>query len=81
MTKKWSSYRDVPLLGHLYVADQQKKKKKKKQSGMKFNESKTDLFVFHRKNEIRTEINVGNQTVSSKPTLNIFGIKFDSLTT
>ena len=48
---------------------------------MKVNESKTDLFVFHRKNEIRTEINVGNQTVSSKPTLNIFGIKFDSLTT
>ena len=28
MTTKWSSYRDAPLQGHLYVADQQKKNKK-----------------------------------------------------
>ena len=27
MTTKWSSYRGVPLLGHLHVADQQQKKK------------------------------------------------------
>ena len=28
MTTKWSSYRGVPMQGHLYVADQQEKKKK-----------------------------------------------------
>ena len=36
MTTEWSSYRGVPLQGHLYVADQQKKNNFSKSSQMNF---------------------------------------------
>jgi hypothetical protein len=48
-----------------------------KKSGLKVNEDKTELCVFHRRNKIRENIVLGKNIINSKDSINILGICFD----
>ena len=49
-----------------------------KQSGLKVNDSKTELCLFHRKSNPLIEIIINNITIKSKHAINVLGIEFDS---
>jgi hypothetical protein len=49
-----------------------------KDSGLKVNESKTELCLFHRKDCPQITIRLNQKTVNSKTSKNILGITFDS---
>ena len=47
-------------------------------SGLKVNESKTELCLFHRKDTIPIEITLNNISIKSQSSMNVLGIIFDS---
>ena len=47
-------------------------------SGLKVNESKTEICLFYRKDTPQIEINLNNNTITSKDSMNVLGITFDS---
>ena len=47
-------------------------------SGLKVNVEKTEMVVFHRYETGRSEIRVGNTVITSKSTMKVLGIHFDS---
>ena len=49
-----------------------------KDSGLKVNESKTELCHFHRNDTPPVEISVNNTIIKSKDTMNVLGVTFDS---
>ena len=49
-----------------------------KDSGLKVNESKTELCLFHRKDQLPIEIDINNTKLISKNSINVLGITFDS---
>ena len=49
-----------------------------KDSGLKVNESKTELCLFHRKDCPKITIRLNLKTVSSNASMNVLGITFDS---
>ena len=49
-----------------------------KDSGLKVNESKTELCLFHRKDQLPIEIEINNTKLISKNSINVLGITFDS---
>ena len=49
-----------------------------KDSGLKVNESKTELCLFHRKDQPPVQILINNVMLTSKPHMNVLGITFDS---
>ena len=49
-----------------------------KDSGMKVNESKTDLCLFHRGDTTPISINLYGKMISSNKTMNVLGVIFDS---
>ena len=49
-----------------------------KNSGLKVNESKTEICMFHRKDTTQVEINVSGIPVKSKDHMNVVGVMFDS---
>ena len=46
-------------------------------SGLKINETKTEICIFHRTNSITTNIIIDNTRLTSSNTMNILGITFD----
>ena len=49
-----------------------------KDSGLKVNESKTELCLFYRKDTPAIEITINNEAVKSKMEINVLGVIFDS---
>ena len=49
-----------------------------RKSGLKVNETKTELCLFHRKDKPPIEISIFNQLITSKPSMNVLGVAFDS---
>jgi hypothetical protein len=49
-----------------------------KDSGLKVNESKTELCLFNRKDQPPLELNVNGQLLISKSHMNVLGVSFDS---
>ena len=49
-----------------------------KKSGMKVNEDKTEFCIFHRNDLQQTNIKIFDSIISSKPTIKILGVTFDS---
>ena len=49
-----------------------------KNSGLKVNESKTEVCLFHRKGQLPITITLQNQTIRSKKSMNVLGVIFDS---
>ena len=49
-----------------------------KDSGLKINESKTELCLFHRNDHAPIQITVNGITLTSKPPINFLGVQFDS---
>ena len=47
-------------------------------SGLKINENKTEVCIFHRNTEISIEIIINNANIKTSNTINILGIQFDS---
>ena len=47
-------------------------------SGLKINESKTEICIFHRQQLITKNITINNTVIKTKNTINILGILFDS---
>ena len=47
-------------------------------SGLKVNETKTELSHFYRKDSLPVEISVNNTAIKSKDTMNVLGITIDS---
>ena len=47
-------------------------------SGLKVNESKTELCLFHRKDQPAVTLILNNQALKSKPQMNVLGVTFDS---
>ena len=47
-------------------------------SGLKVNETKTELCLFHRKDNPPIEITLHNQIITSKPSMNVLGVAYDS---
>ena len=47
-------------------------------SGLKVNESKTELCLFHRKDHPQINLPFNNQILTSKPQMNVLGVTFDS---
>ena len=47
-------------------------------SGLKINEAKTEICIFHRNIEISINVTLNNMQIASKNTINILGIIFDS---
>ena len=47
-------------------------------SGLKVNEAKTEMCVFHRNKNERVEIELCGQKIKNKTNINILGIRFDS---
>ena len=47
-------------------------------SGLKVNESKTEMCLFHRKDYPPAFITLNNQVLASKPQMNVLGVTFDS---
>ena len=48
------------------------------QSGLKVNEGKTELCLFHRKDQPLMSINFNNCNLTSKTNMNVLGVSFDS---
>ena len=46
-------------------------------SGLKINENKTEVCIFHRCTEISIEIIINNANIKTSNTINILGIQFD----
>ena len=46
-------------------------------SGLKINESKTEICIFHRSQTITMDVIIDNTSLTSKDTINILGIVFD----
>ena len=49
-----------------------------RKSGLKVNETKTELCLFHRKDKPPIEITLYNQSITSKSSMNVLGVLFDS---
>ena len=49
-----------------------------KKSGLKVNESKTEMCLFHRNDATPIQIRVYNSVIKSKPFMNVLGVIFDS---
>ena len=49
-----------------------------RQSGLKVNDSKTEVCLFHRKDHPQIQITITNTTIPSKDRINVLGIIFDS---
>ena len=49
-----------------------------KKSGLKVNEEKTELCLFHRMDKDPVQIRISNTIITSKPNINVLGISFDS---
>ena len=49
-----------------------------KDSGLKVNDSKTELCLFHRADTRRVVIDINGSLVTSNPTINVLGVIFDS---
>ena len=49
-----------------------------KDSGMKVNESKTDLCLFHRGDTTQITLELYGKSITSNKTINILGVIFDS---
>ena len=49
-----------------------------KESGLKVNENKTELCLFHRNDTQIITINLQNQMITSKKSMNVLGVEFDS---
>ncbi len=49
-----------------------------KDSGLKVNESTTELCLFHRKDCLKITIRLNSKTVYSNTSMNVLGITFDS---
>ena len=49
-----------------------------KKSGLKVNESKTEICLFHRNDSTPIQININNTIINSKPHINVLGVTFDS---
>ena len=47
-------------------------------SGMIVNESKTEICLFHRHDKLPIQIKIQNITVTSKKSMNVLGVIFDS---
>ena len=47
-------------------------------SGLKVNASKTEMCLFHRKDQPPIEITLTTQTINSKTNMNVLGVSFDS---
>ena len=47
-------------------------------SGLKINEAKTEICIFHRNNLIVVNVNLNNKIIKTMNTINILGILFDS---
>ena len=48
-----------------------------KDSGLKVNESKTELCLFHRKDQVPITIYLNNEPLTTKPHMNVLGVAFD----
>ena len=48
-----------------------------KKSGLKVNESKTEMCLFHRNDVAPIQITVNNSIIKSKPSMNVLGVIFD----
>ena len=72
----WNKHR-----GQLLIAEMQSKLEKitksLKDSGLKVNESKTELCLFHRKDQMPITINLNNEPLTTKPHMNVLGVAFD----
>ena len=49
-----------------------------KESGLKVNENKTELCLFHRNDTQTITINLQNQMITSRKSMNVLGVEFDS---
>ena len=49
-----------------------------KASGLKVNENKTELCLFYRINPLSITIQIGDQMVSTTPSMNVLGVIFDA---
>ncbi len=49
-----------------------------KKSGMKVNDEKTELCLFHRHNMAQVNVSIGDSIVKSKNEINVLGVLFDS---
>ena len=49
-----------------------------KDSGLKVNESKTKLCLFHKKDQPPIQITLNNQVINSKNNMNVLGVELDS---
>ena len=49
-----------------------------KKSGLKVNENKTEVCLFHRTSKINITIRVNNNHINSKNSMNVLGVIFDS---
>ena len=49
-----------------------------KDSGLKINENKTELCLFHKNDHAPVTISLNNITLTSKPSINVLGVQFDS---
>ena len=49
-----------------------------RQSGLKVNDSKTELCLFHRKDHLQIQIKIIDTTLTSKDRIGVLGIIFDS---
>ena len=47
-------------------------------SGLKVNDGKTEICLFHRHEQCRISITINNEIIHSKPNMNVLGVKFDS---
>ena len=48
-----------------------------KDSGLKVNEAKTELCLFHRKDQVPITIYLNNEPLTTKPHMNVLGVAFD----
>ena len=49
-----------------------------RQSGLKVNDSKAEVCLFHRKDHPPIRLTINNEVITSKPVMNVLGIVFDS---
>jgi hypothetical protein len=49
-----------------------------KDSGLKVNEKKTDLCIFHRNKNTDGDLKIDSTTILSKSEMNVLGLTFDS---
>ena len=49
-----------------------------RQSGLKVNDSKTELCLFHQKDQAPITVTIFNESLTSKDHMNVLGVTFDS---